>query len=106
MDYCFLGGKEETAQPVLVARDRDCKPLLSFRVKQKGAAYEYVVKRAIAFLKELGHVNNKIIIKTDQESPIRAVAEKIAESRGEGQTILEHSTVRSSGSNGIIARGI
>ena len=106
MDYCFLGGKEETAQPVLVARDRDCKPLLSFLVKQKGAAYEYVVKRAIAFLKELGHVNNKIIIKTDQESPIRAVAEKIAESRGEGQTILEHSPVRSSGSNGIIERGI
>ena len=79
---------------------------MSLLAKEKGAAYEYVVKRAVAFLKELGHVNNRAITKTDQESPIRAVPEKIAESRGEGQTILEHSPVRSSGSNGIIERGV
>ena len=55
---------------------------------------------------EIGHVGNKLIIKTDQESSIKAVAEKVAAERADAQTIIEHSPVRSSGSNGIIERGI
>ena len=106
MDYCFLGCKDEETQPIMVMRDRDSKMMVSFLVREKGASDPQVIRRALAFLAEIGHVGNKIILKSDQESPIRAVAEKIASERTEGQTILEHSPVGSSASNGIIERGI
>ena len=105
VDYCFMGKKEEKAQPILVARDRDTKMTLSFLVKEKGAVDMYVVKRIMAFLKELGYEGIKIIIKSDQESPIKAVIDKVMQLR-EGATVPEHSPVRSSGSNGIIERAI
>ena len=106
MDYCFLGGRSDEAQPVLVIRERDTKMLLSFLVREKGANDPYVIRRVMAFLTELGHTGNKVIIKTDQESPVRAVAAKIAAERQEGRTILENSPVKSSGSNGVIERGV
>ena len=106
LDYCFLGGREEEAQPVLVVKDRDTRMIMSFLVKEKGASDPYVVKRVMAFLGELGHVGNKIILKSDQESPIKAVVEKVANERMDGQTILENSPVGSSGSNGVIERGV
>ena len=59
----------------------------------------YVVKRILASIKELGHEGSKIILKSDQESPIKAVIDRV-------MTVPEHSPVRSSGSNGIIERGI
>ena len=104
LDYCFLGKKEETSQPILVARCRDTRMTLSFLCKSKGAADEHVVTRILAFMKEIGHTS-KVIMKCDQESSIKAVVDKVAERR-EGQTVMEHSPVRSSGSNGIIERGI
>ena len=105
IDYCFMGKKDEKAQPILVARDRDTKMTLSFLVKEKGAMDMYVVKRILAFIKELGHEGSKIIVKSDQESPIKAVIDKVMQLR-EGATVPEHSPVRSSGSNGIIERAI
>ena len=106
MDYCFIGTRTEETQPVLVVRERDSRMMLSFLVREKGASDPYVIKRVLAFLTEIGHVGNKLIIKTDQESSIKAVAEKVAAERADAQTIIEHSPVRSSGSNGIIERGI
>ena len=106
MDYCFLGGQSEEAQPVLVIRERDTKMILSFLVREKGANDPHVIRRVMAFLTELGHSGNNVIIKTDQESPDRAVAAKIAAERQEGRTILENSPVKSSGSNGVIERGV
>ena len=105
MDYCFLGKADEEAQPILVVRERDTRMMLSFLVREKGAADTYTVNRVLAFLKEIGHVGNKLIVKCDQESSIKALAEKIATERP-GLTMQEHSPVRSSGSNGVIERGI
>ena len=104
MDYCFLGKRDEDAQPILVVRERGIRMLLSFLVGEKGAVDAYVVNRVLAFLKELGHLGNKSIVKCDQESSIKALAERIATERT-SQTMLEHSPVRSSGSNGVIERG-
>ena len=106
MDYCFMGKKDEEAQPILVARDRDTRMTVSFLVQSKGLVSNYTVKRLMAFLREIGHHSNKIIIRSDQESPIKAVAEQLAKERGEAQTLLENSPVRSSGSNGIVERAI
>ena len=101
VDYCFMGKKQEKAQPILVVRDRDTKMTLSFLVREKGAVDMHVVKRILAFLKELGYDGVKIIVKSDQESPIKAVIDKVMQLR-EGATVPEHSPVRSSGSSGVI----
>ena len=45
------------------------------------------------------------MLKSDQESSVNAVLVRVAQKR-EGETFLEHSPVRSYGSNGIIERGI
>jgi hypothetical protein len=65
-----MGNDNEQAQPILVIRDRDSSAVCSYLVKQKGAADEYVVKRAMAFIKEMGYSGTNIIIKSDQESSI------------------------------------
>ena len=101
-----MGKRDESSQPILVARDLDTKMTVSFLVQSKGMASEYAVKRLLAFLREIGHHDNRIIIKTDQESPIKVVAERLAKDRGDAQTILENSPVRSSGSNGGIERAV
>ena len=85
MDYCFMGTRSEKAQPILVVRDRDTRMTLSFLVKEKGATDTYVIKRLAAFLKEVGHIGNRIIIRSDQESAVNAVAEKLAASRDDAQ---------------------
>ena len=106
IDYCFMGKRDEAAQPILVARDRDTKMTVSYLVRAKGCADAYVVKRLIAFLKEIGYEGKKVIIRSDQESPIKAVIDKLVELRGDGMVVPEHSPVRSSGSNGIVERAI
>ena len=77
MDYCFMGKRDESVQPILAARDRDTRLTLSFMVREKGAADPYVVKRVLAFIREAGYEGRRIIIKSDQESPTRAVVDKI-----------------------------
>ena len=76
-----MGRKDEQAQPILVARDRETRMTLSFLVQDKGSASEYVIKRLVAFLQEIGNHGNKLIIKSDQESLIKAVAEGLAKER-------------------------
>ena len=96
MDYCFMGRMSDEVQPILVARDRDTRMTVSFLVQKKGAVDDYVIRRLLQFFRELGYHENKVVVRSDQESPMRAVAEKLAKERGEAQTILEHSPVRSS----------
>lgn len=60
----------------------------------------------MAFMAELGHTGSKLMIKSDQESRVRVVAAKIATGRLDGGTLLENSLVKSSGSNGVIERGV
>ena len=106
MDYCFMGKVDEKAQPILVLKDRDTRMMCSILVKEKGAADEYTTKRIIAFTKELGYESARITLKSDQESSVKAVIDAVIRARGDAPTMPEHSPVRSSGSNGIIERGI
>ena len=79
--------------------------ILSFLVRERGAADSYTVIRVLAFLKEIGHVGDKLIVKCDQESLIKELAEKIAAERP-GPTLQGHPPLWSSGSNGVTERGI
>ncbi len=50
------------------------------------------VKRLAAFLLEIGYRDDEIIVKSDQESAITAVADTLPKDRGEAQTIAESLT--------------
>ena len=106
IDYCFMGKRTEETQPILVARDRDTRMTLSFLVREKGASDPYVVKRLVAFIKEIGQEGQRMIVKSDQESPIKAVVDKLILARAQAATVPEHSPVRSSGLNGVFERAV
>ena len=89
----------DDVQPILVARDRDTRMTVSFLVQRKGVVNDCVIRRLLQFFRELGHHEKKVVIRSDQESPMRAVAEKLAKERTKAQTKMQHSPVRSSGSN-------
>ena len=59
-------------------RDRDTRMTCSFLVKEKGATDDYVIKRLTAFIKEVGYEAMLITLKSDQESAIKAVINKIS----------------------------
>ena len=106
MDYCFVGRVGEEVQPILVVKERDTGMLLSFLVRGKGLVDELVVRRVLAFLQQIGLDNAKVIVRSDQEAPIKAVVQAVIKARGDAVTIPEHSPVGSSGSNGVIERGV
>ena len=89
-----------------IVNDRDTRMMLSFLVQWKGNVTDYPDKRTMSFIKELRYQAYRIIIKTDQESPTTAVQDKLAKERGQAHMIIENSPVRSSGSNGVIERGM
>ena len=65
-----------------------------------------MIKRIIAFIKELGFESAKIVLKSDQESSVKSVIDAVIRARRDTPTMPEYSPVRSSGSNGVIERGI
>ena len=106
MDYCFMGKVDEKAQPILVVKERDTRMMCSMLVGEKGAVDEHVIKRIIAFIKELGYESTKIVLKSDKESSVKSVIDAVIRARRDTPTMPEYSPVRSSESNGVIERGI
>ena len=51
-------------------------------------------------------MTSKVIVKTDQEPSIQYFVKDLIDSRTQGQTVIEESPVKSSGSNGIVERGV
>ena len=106
VDCCFMGKSEEKAQPILVVKKRDTRMMCSMLVGEKGMGDEHVIKRIIAFIEELGYELGKIVLKSDQESSVKSVIDAVIRARRDAPTMPEYSPVRSSGSNGVIERGI
>ena len=63
-DYCFLGKVDEKTVPIMVLRDRATQMTCSMIVREKGIGDGYVVRRVIAFTRELGYDGKKL-----QEGP-------------------------------------
>ena len=106
MDYCFMSKADEKAQPILVVKERDTRMMCSMLEGEKGAVDEHVIKRIIAFIKEVGYESTKIVLKSDQESSVKSVIDAVTRARRDAPTMPEYSPVRSSWSNGVIERGI
>ncbi len=75
-------------------------------VPTKGASGKFAVDKAIEYMEEIGDHKSKVIVKTDQEPSIQFFVKDLIESRPEGQTIVEESPVKSSGSNGVVERSV
>ena len=71
----------------MVLRDRATQMTCSMVVKEKGIGDGYVVRRVIAFIRELGYDGKKLVLKSDQESSVNAVLVRVAQKR-EGKLSL------------------
>ena len=74
MDNLFMGketGGNKLA--VLVAKDRSSKALMSTVVARKRTG-EFISKRVVAFMREMGCEKSVVTLKTDNELMLKAVA--------------------------------
>ena len=112
MDYAFMGTEEvkgsmdKRAATILGVKERDRRMHMSTIVPKKGGSIEFVAKRVVAFIDEMGLSASKIILKSDQEPAIKDLINMIKKLRAGIETFTEHSLVGASKSNGIIERGI
>ena len=91
---------------VLVGKEKGSRSLMATAVPNKGGGSKFVVDNCMEFIGENGDSGVKIIVKTDQEPSVKCVITDLVEERVEGGTIIEKSPVKSSGSNGIVEKGV
>ena len=107
MDYCFMGGRDDTkARCILVVKDRDTRTIMSSVVPVKGTRDDFVAKRVRAFIRELGFEHVDLTLKSDQEPAIQDLMNEVARIRKPAATIIEEAPVGESQSNGVIERGV
>ena len=72
----------------------------------KGGGNLFTLEKCMEFFEENGDSKNKVILKTDKEPAVECLIKDIVEERKEGQTLVEDSPKKSSGSNGIVERSV
>ena len=105
-DYCFPGNELGFKWVVLVGKERSSGAFMATTVPMKGGTGRFAIDKCGEFIDENGDREGKVLTKTDQEPSIEYLVKGIVEDRTEGRTIIEESPVRSSGSNGIVERGV
>ena len=105
-DYCFMRDQPGTeSAKILVSKDRATRMVSAHVVPMKGAVIDRVIQQCVRDLERLGYYG-QVTLKSDQEAAIVDVLREIANLRGSRGTLLEHSPVADSPSNGLIERGI
>jgi len=106
-DYCFRGYEMGFKWTVLVGKERGTKSWMATAVPMKGLGPgQFATDKCVEFMEENGDKDSTVIVKTDQEPSMQLLAQDVINKRLEGQTILEESPKKSSGSNGIVERGV
>lgn len=105
-DYCFPGDELGFKWSVLVGKEKGSRSLMATAVPNKGGGSKLVGDKSMEFIWENEDSGNKMIVKTDQEPSIKCVITDLVEERIEGGTVVEESPVKSSGSNGIVEKGV
>lgn len=109
VDFMFMGEeKEGETLAMLVGRERKTRATVATVVPRKSTG-EWVSRRLMAWLRELGVEFNDIIVKSDNEPALVSMVEawgRLRAVKGGGKMVVEHSPVRSSQSNGVVERGI
>ena len=75
LDYAFFRNEEGgESVPVVVLRDRDTKAVAAHETPYKGGDHEWTVSQCARDLRKWG-IRNTVILKSDQEHSICAVAQ-------------------------------
>ena len=124
LDYCFLTENAETAtaldphgqaeappagpsQTVLVMQESLCRSVWAYAVEHKGSSEAWVIDQIAEDLDTVGLRNDRIIVKSDQETSANDIAREIAKCRASKHgTALDNSHVGDSNTNGTIERAI
>ncbi len=105
-DYCFPGDEFGYKLTALVGKERLSKNWMATAVPHKGSSGKFAVDKCLEFMDEMGDRESRIIVKNDQEPAMKFLIDDLVKSREDGRTILEESPVKSSGSNGVVERGV
>ena len=111
MDYLFMGSAHTKvsqytkAATILGVKEKDRRMHMSTAVPKKGGSVDFVAKRVMAFLDELGLSHCPVTFKTDQEPSIIDLVNKLKSLRVGIITHIENSQVGASASNGVMERG-
>jgi len=100
------GAHDHKAATILGVKERDRRMHMSTVVPKKGGSADFVAKRVLAFIAEMGCQELKIMIKTDQEAAIVVLVNSIKKMRPGIETFYENSPVAASASNGVMERGV
>ncbi len=107
MDYTYitekgkLGDREskDGTKPIMVIYDRKTKTIMGHVASSKGASDDWLVKKIITDIEDMGYAGTKILLKNDQEPAILEVQQKIMAGRS-AETVPKNSEVGESQSNG------
>ena len=79
---------------------------LAVVVPTKGTSGMFAAKKVVEFVQECGDRDADVILKSDQEPSIKYLVDDIMRIRPGAKTLVELSPKGSSGSNGIVERGV
>ena len=104
-DYAFFGAGKvaDSSRPTLIIKDRTSKCIFAHPVPTKGNVEEYPSEAMSKDLRFLGY--RRINLRCDQESPIKALNQKVRE-KWIGDCSIEYSPKGESKSNGEIERAV
>ena len=109
VDYMCMGEeKEGKTLAILVGRERETKAVMATVVPRKSSG-EWVTKRLMAWMRELGYEFCDVIVKSDNEPALVSLVEawgKLRAAKGGKRMVIEHSPVHSSKSNGVVERAV
>ena len=96
-----LSKGERMNKPMIVIEDRETGAIVA-----QGPGDKWIVRRIGKDLEEMGYGGTRIILKCDQENPIAAVQQEVIKNRPDVATVLRHSPVGESQSNGRVENAI
>ena len=97
IDFAFMGEEDKPGEtiPILVAKERSTRMCMAAATPRKTTG-DYIAKRLMAFLKEVGCAVGDMTIKADQEPALSSIIEalsKIRATEGGGRLVVENSPV-------------
>ena len=111
LDYCFITEdvmhktddmqevtQAKTSVTILAMVETQCMSVWGYAVESKGGAETWVTEQILEDMETIGMSNERIILKSDQESSVVDVAKGIARGRQHYGTAIEHSKVGDSNS--------
>ena len=98
---------DESRMTIIVKQDSLCRGVLPYVLVQKGGTDEWAVNQVCYDLETVSFINDRIIIKDDQEQATRELVQYVAKNRDSAYgTALEHFQAGESDSNGTVERTI